>query len=715
MSNTTKIALCLLFACLQGALFIGAERSLHEQLSFPLDDSFIHLQYGKQIARGYYFQYQDADPVSGGATSFLYPHLLAIGWLLGFQQNGLVLWALLIAFASITAIFYFLIRCGEHLGSVRAGWAALALVLLSGHLGWAFWSGMEIALFTALFLWMMSEVFHPSPNRARLGVAMGLLALTRPEGVLIAVTCVGLMLARRIWRRDIKSLFSHPSQTVFATFFIGASIFGPPLFYRMAMGRWGGNSLMAKSLLYHPIKSAAQRLGECAVNAIEIVKFYMGAPSVIPRMGEFMFPGALALAVVGVIAYAFSQTPAKRWFGVLAGLPLLIVFAAVATLEVWQLHNFRYLAPMIPWLFLWSVIGLEAIYASMRIPSAPPVIATVVLIALLVSPYLPAWASRYAHESTVIAEKQRQAAEWAATNLNGASLAINDAGALAFYGALPVFDLVGLISNETTLAYRIGEGALYERMQRLPQKKRPQFAVVFPSWFEEMSRRFDLFYRPRVRFPDPFDPAFGKTVYEINWLYSGHETAPRDATLEDDWHVVDSIDIADVMDEEQHGYALELRDGRFPKVANPFRRNFGYHEEIDQKWPGVENEVVNLIPKLWADGSIYDYDIVDAGRRINGAESFTFSGLAPNQEAKLILRTCDNEGETDSFDFRMAVEVNGVYLGEWTVEGTPWNWYEIVFTVPAEAIQTDSLRVRVRNIGTSRFPYFDSYMYWICQ
>ena len=158
-----------------------------------------------------------------------------------------------------------------------------------------------------------------------------------------------------------------------------------------------------------------------------------------------------------------------------------------------------------------------------------------------------------------------------------------------------------------------------------------------------------------------------------------------------------------------------MRDGRFPEVANPFRRNFGYHEEIDQTWPGVENEVETLIPTLWADGRIYEYDIVDAGRRINGAESFTLSGLTPGVAAYLILRTCDNAGDAETFDFRMAVEVNGVYLGEWTVEGTPWNWYEIVFPIPAESVQEDSIRVRVRNIGTSRFPYFDSYMYWICQ
>ncbi len=714
MSNPTKLALCCFLALAQGAMFVGAQRSLSETLSFPLDDSFIHLQYGKQIARGYYFQYQDGAPATGGATSFLYPHLLALGWLIGFQHDWLIGWALLIAWTGVSYVLYLLVRCGERLGSSLAGWSTMLLVFASGHLGWAFWGGMEIALFTALFLWLMYELLRETVGPMRLGLAMGLLSLTRPEGVFIVVGVVGLLILRSLTAYNCKLVFQQPLQRLASSVFVTACLFGPPVFYRIAMGRWGGNSLMAKSLLYHPIKSLSERISESASNAVDVFKFYSGAPSIISHPGEFMFPGALLLALCGFLIYMVSPHSSKRWQAAFAGAPFVIVFAAVATLEVWQLHNFRYLAPMIPWVFLWSVIGAESCVRRLLACYKPFVRSLAALLILLALSYLPSWASRYAHESAVIAEKQRQAAEWSAKNLSG-YLAINDAGALAYYGGLPIYDLVGLVSNDTTLAYRIGEGALYERMQRLPQTKRPQFAAVFPTWFEESSRRFDLFYNPRVQFPDPFDPNFGKTVYEINWFYDGNETAPRERTLRDQWRVIDSIDIADMIDEREHDYQLKLRDGRFTEVANPFRRNFGYHEEIDETWPEIENEVDNLIPMLWADGRIYQYDILDAGRRVNGAESFTLSGLEPRKEAYLILRTCDNEGDRESFDFRMAVEVDGVYLGDWTVEGTPWNWYEIVFTIPAQSVKTDTVRVRIRNIGTSRFPYYDSYMYWICQ
>src|SRR5512145_661208 len=60
----------------------------------PLDDVYIHFQYAKQIAAGQPYVYNPGLPPSSGATSFLYPYLLAVGYLLGFQGLNLGLWAM---------------------------------------------------------------------------------------------------------------------------------------------------------------------------------------------------------------------------------------------------------------------------------------------------------------------------------------------------------------------------------------------------------------------------------------------------------------------------------------------------------------------------------------------------------------------------------------------------------------------------------------------
>ncbi|MBI1387923.1 MAG: hypothetical protein GC154_05700 [bacterium] len=708
------LAVCFLLALLQGAVMIGAELHLDGRPSFPLDDSFIHLQYANQIAHGYYFRYQNTGGVSGGATSFLYPHLLAVGVWLGFTGERLILWAQLIALFSTTAALFFLQRCGRRIGSPFAGWAAVIWTVLNGHMAWAFWSGMEIALFASIFFWTMSEALRERPSFDRLFAAMGLLSLARPEGVVISLAAGAILVLKSMMEGWFFQSLAH-RRALASLAFLLVCLIGPPLFYRFALSGSGGNSLVAKSLLYQPIMSFSQRADRILSNFSEMIRFLMAAPSVVPRVGEFMAPGALAFAVAGFTFTALRGVEG-RWRCALAALPLLIVLAAVSTLEAWALHNFRYLAPIIPWIMLWGFVGVSRLLSGAAPSASAPAWAVAALAMLIAAPHLPAWASRYARESAVIDRKQRAAAEWISASLPAdRPLAINDAGALAFFSRVPVYDLVGLVTNDTTLAYRAGEGALYETLEHLSLDERPRFAMVFPSWFKELSRTFDVFYRPRVAFPDPFDPGFGKKMYEINWFYRGHEDAPRKRTMREEWEVKDRLDVSDLDAERDHDYRIELRDGRFPEVPNPFRRNFGYHEEIDETFPGIENEVRDLIPRLWADGTIYNYDVVDAGRRIDGAESFTLSGLEAGRPAWLILRTCDNAGDRPRFAFRMAVEIDGVYAGEWKVSGTPWNWYETVFPIPAELIENPSIRVRVRNLGEPGFPWFDSYYYWICQ
>src|SRR3954469_14237486 len=51
----------------------------------PLDDAYIHFQYAHEIAVGLPYIYNPGLPATSGATSFLYPYMLAIGDLLGFR------------------------------------------------------------------------------------------------------------------------------------------------------------------------------------------------------------------------------------------------------------------------------------------------------------------------------------------------------------------------------------------------------------------------------------------------------------------------------------------------------------------------------------------------------------------------------------------------------------------------------------------------------
>jgi len=120
MKHSVGLAVVLTLAVLVACLFVGtnlfynrgdvSDKALN--ISAPLDDTFIHLQYGSQIGEGEWFRYNDGDPVSTGASSFLYVLVLGAARLVGFWSG--------------------------------------ALIAANGAYAWGATSGMEVALFSVM-------------------------------------------------------------------------------------------------------------------------------------------------------------------------------------------------------------------------------------------------------------------------------------------------------------------------------------------------------------------------------------------------------------------------------------------------------------------------------------------------------------------------------------------------------------------------------------
>src|SRR5829696_8109222 len=123
MKHSAGPVVVLALAVLVGCLFVGTNLYYNRadlsdngvNISAPLDDTFIHLQYGRQIGEGQWFRYNDGDPVSTGASSFLYV-------------------------------------LGRRLAGERAGLWSGALIAANGAFAWGATSGMEVALFSVLIL-----------------------------------------------------------------------------------------------------------------------------------------------------------------------------------------------------------------------------------------------------------------------------------------------------------------------------------------------------------------------------------------------------------------------------------------------------------------------------------------------------------------------------------------------------------------------------------
>jgi hypothetical protein len=82
-------------ALLLGLLFVVADLGFNQgELIAPMDDVYIHLQYGRQLGLGHFLQYDTGDPISTGASSLLYAVVLGAAYTIGFQGNLFLVFAM---------------------------------------------------------------------------------------------------------------------------------------------------------------------------------------------------------------------------------------------------------------------------------------------------------------------------------------------------------------------------------------------------------------------------------------------------------------------------------------------------------------------------------------------------------------------------------------------------------------------------------------------
>jgi hypothetical protein len=154
-----------------------------------MDDTYIHFVYAQNLAEQGRLMFNFAGERGVGSTSLLWVLLLAGGHALGLSMHVSAKALGIASLATVSAGLYLLLR--PIWGPVPALAGAL-LVGLSGNMLWFALSGMETMLFLALG--MLALLIYREERWGWLGITLGLLALTRPEGLALAVAveCVEL-------------------------------------------------------------------------------------------------------------------------------------------------------------------------------------------------------------------------------------------------------------------------------------------------------------------------------------------------------------------------------------------------------------------------------------------------------------------------------------------------------------------------------------------
>lgn len=501
-----------LLACL---LYLGAEASiLSGDFGFPLDDSWIHLQFAKNLAHGNGLSYNPGERVTG-STAPLWTALLA---LLFYLPGSVVLWTKTLGVALHLAGLRAIWQLGRELDLSETGAAvATGFAAATSWLVWSALSGMEVPLFVLLSVGGM--VLHlrerRDPGRPPLSLGVfGLAILARPEGALLLVLAVLDRLLVCFGRRASQEEASEESDATglpgglfwrlpsWRAVAIGlplavCALVGPLLFYKIVGGQFLPTTFSAKGAdlrgLLPDLQYAAAILS-IVFRAVPWLTLLAGAGvlALVERLGTRRDCGLLPALWLIALPLAYSTiSPTGR--GLLAG-------------------NFgRYYFPLMPIVIVLGVVGLERAAAALgaRIGLGAPgtggtaagLPLRAILLALLAWPTLAGlWRGSllYAQNVANVQDSDVRIARWLAPRLPAdAVLAVNDIGAVKFLLPNQVIDLVGIASPEIRVEAAAGmkKGLDFESAMLLAiERRRPDYVIVFPSWFPVVGRdpRFRL-------------------------------------------------------------------------------------------------------------------------------------------------------------------------------------------------------------------------------
>ena len=408
---------------------------------FPLDDSWIHQAYGRNLGTRGEWALIPGQP-SAASTAPLYTVLLAAGYALRVAVYAV---DTLAGRGGAVGDGGFSGQLAERLAPERqyAGLITGVFVVLAWHLIWAAASGMETALFafwTLLLPWLAWREFDDNRNMGTtallvrggvFGGAAALAVLTRPEGLGIAGLS-GLALLVTWWqRRNMRGL---------VWWLAGAALSFAVLIAPYLLLNWR----LAGSLL--PNTSAAKQAQHAPLLAL-------GYPRRVWMMMVPALVGGQVLLLPGAIWLAVKRLRARRNWAfvvVLLAWPVALILLYAARLPAAYQHG-RYVIPAIPALLVCGVVGtLDLLRVGRRSLLTRVASRALIIAAAGVTGVMALMGiSIYDQDVDIINEEMVASARWIDENLPPDKLlVVHDIGAVAYFAPRPILDVAGLVSPE---------------------------------------------------------------------------------------------------------------------------------------------------------------------------------------------------------------------------------------------------------------------------
>ncbi|MHA2379462.1 MAG: hypothetical protein ACXADS_09290 [Candidatus Thorarchaeota archaeon] len=470
-------------------------------IGFTLDDSWIHLQYARTLHEGRPWEYSPGVP-SAGATSPLWAFILSSIFLFTQEGAGLVMGTY-----TISILFYvgssFLVGqlTNRYTGGHIWGYPAIVGFVLVPRNTWLMLSGMELPVFMLTILLALTFLDMPGWRYdILLGIACGLAYLSRPEGFLVVALCFPLRVTK-IWedgelnRERVRSIVIMILASLFVVL--------PWVLHCMST-----NGTPLPDTFFVKVHRPTQW-------DIEVWSFWW-------RVWLVDLPFIMGGLVGGAYLLMKRNLGCAVMWAFAAG--LIGLYRLNMPMQA-LINNARYLVPVFTVLQILTVVGVGVLAEGLAVDVRKPEhkreirVLGVILALLLIVPSTLGYihqADLYGNSVKNINEQQVVIGKWLAEKTpENATIAMVDAGGIAFFSNRTTIDLVGLTTPDMVhLNMTPREKLIYIRDRNC------SYLVTFNGWFwpwsNELQQGWQILFT--VYLPDNvISGADTKSVYFIDW------------------------------------------------------------------------------------------------------------------------------------------------------------------------------------------------------
>ncbi len=636
------------------------------KLSAPLDDAFIYFNYAKNTAAGRFMEYVSGQGYSSGATSFLYVMLITPFAFLFKGASIIAITYIIGGVALFTAALYVYRTASFLCGKKIWGLAAAVLLITNGNILWGVFSGMEIGLFMAL---IASSYYYAAiaKDNAKASVSMALLSIVRPEGFGLVAIFIILRIINKAFNSKEKVLI------YFLSLIPGTGYF---VMNKIMTGDFMPNTMRAKSnfsLYYY-------NFPDIFAQGLEL--FNRFSKEIFNGTNAHYYPqGVFILFMAGVVPFLWGEISSKKTGPYLMGF-VWFVFGVMSTVfsSFAVVHNYRYTMPFCVLYTVLAVKGVDVItemFVGGNEKNRKIFLWSLFFAAVLFNFFtIIANIINFGRDCRDIRSQSISAGLWLKENIREDEIiAINDAGAIAYFSGKRVFDMVGLVTNGQAKKFQNGKAGVFEEIEHI----RPKYWLVHVGWFNY--EPYTIWKKPRLaEFNIKREPAYyvvGSPEVCVETDFSLFDSGNKMKINHGNWKEIDRLDTCDMRSEIEHEYRIWVK----------------YRSE----YPGTileEDDYRGTAER-----------VLDAGRITSGGMEFTVKNIRPGSDMLIVNRAFDSPST------EVEVFVDNQKPLTWNSPETK-GFSEPEILIPGELIKKDTVKIKLIIKSKNRF---NSFHFWFLQ